>query len=286
MQKLVFFLALLTFGLSCKKDEKPPLPPNTIQIDGQDWAYSASCGLLRTAGNPSWSDIYVKIDGENGSALFLGYNIPNSNEDSELTRHGAVYYYLLPELNSPHYRTDVNHVGEIELLEIDSANKTISLRFRAILNQNGQKVEVASGMLQGIAYDTLSAVATYFSAAVEKNHQSWQFDEMGADMIGGQVNWFLHSKPNYGEQINFNIPWCAQTGVYQLTPADGNVIFFPEHSPLFSWKLKSGQMQLDEVDFCSGRMRGKFQAVFETYDNAAPPIEFNDVRFEVRYNFY
>jgi hypothetical protein len=43
-------------------------------------------------------------------------------------------------------------------------------------------------------------------------------------------------------------------------------------------------MQLDEVDFCAGRMRGSFQAVFETFDNAVPPIEFNDVQFEVRYD--
>ena len=295
MQKLVFFLAPLIFGLGCKKDEKPPLPPNTIQIDGQNWAYSASCGLLRTAG--FGSDIYVKIDGEDGSSLYLvlpdivigAYSVKESTVSAGgYNVRASVEYYLSPSLNSKFHQTDaLNRWGTVELIALDIQSKTLDLRFDVALKDGSQEIEIASGILQNISYDNVAAFMTYLDASAEKNQVDWQISEYGADMYGGKVGWFFYNNTEdpRGQIINFNIPWCAKTGVYQLTPADGNLIFFPEHSPLFSWKLKSGQMQLEEVDFCVGRMRGKFQAIFETFDNAVPPIEFNDVQFEVRYDF-
>lgn len=197
-------------------------------------------------------------------------------------RAGAEYYFS-SSVNSPYYQTDIlNSYGEIELLAIDSLNKTLNLRIDIMLKDG---IAVKSGILQNIGYDNISAGMTYLEAELEKNQETWHISEYGADMYEGKVKWFFYSSPPAGEQINFNIPWSAGTGVYQLTPADSTVIFFPENTSLSSWKLKSGQIQLETVDFCKGSMRGNFQAVFQTPDIAFPQIEFNDVRFEVRYDF-
>jgi hypothetical protein len=284
MQKFIYLFLFFAFVQSCKNEVQPPLPPNTIQIEGQDWKYSASCGLLQTAGFPSWTYIYVKVDGEDGSSLYL--SLPDTAFEGSNVATG-VAYYLASSVNSIQYQTDKsNSSGAVELLAIDTANKTLNLRINVTLHDTDHEIEIVSGDIQNISYNNVSGSMTYLDAAVEKNHQIWNISEYGADMIGGQVNWFFYSRDTpQGEQINFNIPWSAAIGSYQLTPADGKVIFFPEHSSLSSWKLKSGQINIEENDFCGGKMNGTFQAVFQTQDNAVPQIEFTNVRFGVSYAY-
>jgi hypothetical protein len=281
MQKFVFSFILLVLAFGCKKDEKQPLPPNIIQIDGQDWAYSASCGLVQPTIHGS--EFQIKIDGSDGS--FLVFSFSRTTQAMDSIGRTAIYYFSSSHVNPLSYGTDASNIGEVELLEIDSAKKTMSFQFEATLNKNGQKLEVRSGEIRDIAFEYGSPHVTKFTFMVEKNGEEWQFSEYSAGTTSGKMEFWGYSHIENGSMLTISIPCTAHLGSHFLTSDDSNVIFFPEHTTLYSWKLVSGQINLEENDLCSGKMRGTFQGLFQTYDNAVPQIELANGKFEVSYAY-
>ncbi len=282
MKKLFCCLTLAILVLACKKDEEqPPLPADTIELNGKQWDFNTPCSWLFRWGLTS--EYCLKINGADGSCLFVQFGLPYTALDSlPQTVVGSFHYYETSVFSAFKYGTDANYKGIVEILSIDTDTKKLNIRLEAELHGVDGKMQVASGELTDISYSALGGYSA-LDVSAQKNNQEWNISERGHDEGYGRINWFIYHAFNE-DLLYFNIPWHTQPGNYALGQNLGDLVFILSYPPEQPWKLISGQLNLEENDFCEGRQVGHFNAVFARGDNNQATVEFNDVRFEIDYN--
>jgi hypothetical protein len=285
MKKLFCCLTLAILVLACKKDEeRQPLPADTIELDGKQWDFNTPCSWLFGWGSPLRYEYSLKINGADGSCLFIQFSLPSTALDSlPRTVVGGFHYYETSGFGAFKYGTTPDYKGSVEILSIDTDTKKMAIRLEAELNGADGKMQVASGELKNISCRTFGEYSA-FDVSAQKNNQEFQISEMGFDEGRGYINWFFYTHDFQGDLIFFKIPWHTQPGTYALGQNLGDLISLPSYPPEQPWKLISGQLNLEENDFCDGRQAGHFNAIFARGDNNQATVEFNDVRFEIDYN--
>lgn len=275
------FLGILFLFIGCRSNDNLPLPPNSIHISGTEWGYANSFALVRSAGTPSWRDIYVKLDGDDGSFIYVV--VPATFLDSmpSFPYHvkGRVFYYTSSSINSQVFEGD----GDVELVNMNPTAHELSLSFDAKLNSNGQSLNVESGPLSGIAYKDVFGTATGLNFNLQIDQIAWLPSEYGADMSGGQVDWFFVKSLNFpaSDWFKFEIPWGIPAGTYPI----GSIVRFEQEFPINKWVAASGTVELLENSFSEARQKAIFSGVFYHPDTPTIKIVLQNGSFEVGFEY-
>lgn len=294
MRKITFISVLLLVVTSCSKERTvSSLDPNTIQIDGANWDVERSCVLFRRAGTPAWYNIMIKIEGTDGTALFIslpekwdnGMNAapgiyPVENQDIASLRVSATYY-LSDAMNGAAFKTG-DPEGYVEIISVDPANQTINVKFDlSLYDKNGAKMNIRSGEMQQIGYQNKAAYSTFLSLSALRNDEAFQISEYGSDMVEGRTDWLMYENTHY-YSLRFSIPWSAKPGVHVLSPSDSSVVQYAEG---VGYLLESATYNIEFIDFCDAKIRGTFHAIFRHPTDPAVTVEFKDGLFETNYDF-
>lgn len=287
MKNLCLLLLLLWGAIGCNPDGTPPPPGGAfIELDGQNWDYSNVFALIATAGTPGWQHGFVKIDGADGSFLYVYLPVQylSAIPSAPYTLNGQLVYYSDGTVNSTIYEGQ----GPIEILAYDSTAHKISLRFNGTLTQgqSGQSIHVQSSDLEGIAFNVIAGGNTTLNYQVQKLQEDWHVSEPGADMILGRVDWFLLNRVlTPEEKLVFNIPWGLAPGTYNLTGPNSPMLKFYQGNPLAEWSLVSGKITLETNDFNNAKQRGTLEGVFKDPFNPSQTVELKAQLFETGFAF-
>jgi len=274
----VFFGTLLLV-LGCQSNDNLPLSPDSIQISGNEWGYSSTFALVRLAGSPPWRDTYVKLDGDDGSFFYVV--VPATFLDSlpSFPYHvkGRVFYYASSSINGQVFEGD----GDIEMVNVNPIEHQISLSFEANLSSNGQSLIVQSGEISEIDYKEVFGAATNLKFNLQIDQNTWLPSEYGADMSGGQIDWFFMNNLNFpsSDWFRFEIPWGIPAGTYPI----GSIVRFEQEFPHNKWVAASGTVELLENSFPDARQKAIFSGVFYNPDTPTIKIVLQEGLFVVSF---
>lgn len=285
MKNALIFLAFLLPFFGCHRTESDSLEPQIIEQNYAIWNYSQIYSLIRYGGSPTYRDIYIKIDGSDGSHLFL--SLPQTFLDSippmpyEITGRASYYAVAGSQYNLP-----FEGPATIQLLAIDPATKELQISFSAVVSNVGQTVEekhFESGVISDIEFKEVNAFASTINAEIKEGQVVWPISEIDASMVYGQVNWFyyIHDSIQDASAIYLTIPWGQPVGALQLQPGYPNLIHYEKGGRI--WDLISAQIILDENNFTEAKQKGRFSCIFRNPTLLTEKFEVTDAPFEVSF---
>ncbi|MBC7776980.1 MAG: hypothetical protein H7246_16230 [Phycisphaerae bacterium] len=281
------FLALLIFSFGCDPSDTDTLPDETIELDNATWNYSQKYSLVQFGGTPARRDIHVKIDGEDGSYLYL--TLPQEYLDSIPSMpyevNGRVAYYSNSSIPIDVY---LDGPATIQLLGIDANTQQLQLAFDATVRgvvtvgHNNVEKHFRSGVIS-IDFKELKASATVIDFEIKRDQAVWHISEMGSHMTNGQVRWFYYSDEAIPEAsgINLYIPWGQALGTFHIDSTMFSILYYEQGSK--SWTLESAELTVEENSFRDAKQKGSFKAVFHRPDFPDQKFEVTEGRFAVSF---
>lgn len=287
MKHTFILLALFAFAFGCKTNDPDTLPQEIIKLDDANWEYSQKSSLIQVIETPERHDIYVKIDGADGSYLYLVLPWAYLNALPSLPQEytGKAAYYPNSSV-----QTDFPFEGQatIQLLEIDGNQQQLRLAFDAIVYEkiSGGQDSIArhfeSGELSDIDFNEVKAIASTLDYEIKKDQTLWPVSEVVSHMHYGQLNWIFYNydlSPESG-LIGLNIPWGQALGTFQIDPSNNFPIGLRTGK---SWAMESAEITLEENNFLKAKQKGRFKAVFHDANFPDQKFEITDGRFEVNF---
>jgi len=285
MKYTFVFLALFAFSFGC---DKGSLPQESITLDNATWEYSQKSSLVQFAGTPYYRYVYIKIDGEDGSYLYL--MLPLQDLDSfpstpyEFNGKAAYYPNSATQTDIP-----LEGAATIQLLEVNANTQQLRLSFDAVVfevindGQDSLAKHFKSGDISAIDYKESNAFASALGYEFKMNQDVWHISERSIVMRYGQINWLFFNDEMFPETayLGFNIPWGQALGTYQSTPTTSFPIYYGKGGK--PWILESGEITLEENNFRDAKQKGRFKAIFQHPDFPDQKFEVTEGRFEVSF---
>jgi hypothetical protein len=294
MKKILFYSTLLILAISCRNRDYV-FKPNEIEVNGQTLGIDNANteAVTITAGVPQWTNISVKIKCDNGAFIYLycsntkkGIYEYHDTYDETIKNYGTVNYHGSSDINSQKLNTSGANSGYVEILEFDSINQKISLRFDVKVFSPTENFKI-QGEVKDVKYEKIQGYHTKFTVSAKRNGEEWNYPELGSYNHSGRI---LLNTIKLGElagqdaaQLNIDIPWGTEKGVYILKPSDAKILFYGSNDP--KWEVKSGQIDIENIDFSKGEVSGKFNVTFQYVDNHDFLTEFTEGVFEVSHQF-
>ncbi|MBC7777323.1 MAG: hypothetical protein H7246_17955, partial [Phycisphaerae bacterium] len=234
MKYTFVFLALFAFSFGCdRSDIDCCLPKETIELDNIAWEFSHKSSLVQFAGSPYDRYIYVKMDGEDGSFLYL--MLPLQDLDSfpstpyEFKGKAAYYPNSSVQTDNP-----LEGAATIQLLEVNANTQQLRLAFDAdvyeVINAGQDSVarHFNSGELSAIGFKEVNEFAGAIDFEIKMGQDLWQFGGINFGMHYGQISWLSFNNEVYPEQAYFGfiIPWGQALGTYQSDPTIGFPFYY------------------------------------------------------------
>jgi hypothetical protein len=296
---LLALLALIAFSFGCKPSDKDPMPKETIELDNVAWEYSQKFSLVRYTESPDYRDICIKIDGEDGSFLYL--KLPQEYLDSIPSMpyeiNGWAAYYLNASLltSYPLASYPLEGRAKIQLLGLDPITHQLRLTFDAVVHkpiivgQGFVNKHFKSGEILAIDFKEVNSFASVFDFEFKKDQAVWNINESGVDLQYEVVNWFFFSDESFPEAsgILLNIPWGQALGTNQINSSNqidsSNRLYVIYQQGSFNWTLESGELTLEENSFRDAKQKGRFNAVFHHPNFPDQKFQITEGRFEVSF---
>lgn len=286
MKHIFVFLALLAFSFGCNKDS---LRKEFIELDNTAWEYSQKSSLVQLGGTSfTPRNIYVKIDGENGSYLYLMLPLQGLDTlpSTPYEFKGKAAYYPNSGI-----QTDIPLEGAatIQLLEVNANTQQLRLAFDAVvfelINAGQDSVErhFKCAELSAIGYKEVNVFASVSDSEIKMGQDVWQSDGRYPRLHYGQVTWFSSNNEIYPDEayLGFTIPWGLPLGTYQSNPTSSLPLYYIKGQK--DWILESGEMTLEENSFPNAKQKGRFKGIFHHPDIPDQKFEVTDGRFEVSF---
>lgn len=276
------FLGLFVFLMNCDRNEESR---ENIELDQANWEYSQKSSLILKGGTSEHHDIYIKIDGKDGSYLYLV--VPNAylNSVPALPHdfNGRAAYYP----NST-VQTDVPFEGTatIQLLEMDALKQQFRLVFDAVVyekiaaGQDSVARHFSSDEISAIDFREVNTVASSSGFEIKKGQEIWNVSEIYTGMRFSQVNWNIFNNEVIGEPSSFylTIPWSHALGTIQIDPANNSHIGYRIGNSF--WILESAELTLEENSFHDAKQKGRFKAVFHDPNFPDQKFQVTEGRFD------
>lgn len=290
MKHLFWLLAILPFFFSCNPEDNDSPPPEIIELDGATWNYTEKFGLIRFAGSingnhPAFRDIYVKIDGQDGSFLYL--ILPQELFDSlpsmpyEIEGKAAYYANSGVLTESP-----LEGLAIITLLGIDPNTQEMRLSFDAVVNKvddTSVHKHFKSGEISAIDFKEVNGYASMVQYEIMNDQNMWHISEYGSDMQNGQIDWMFYNSDSFpmSTTVRLAIPWGQVLGISQVEPGSPRAMTLDTGG--INWILESGEITLEENNFRAASQKGHFRGVFHHPDFPDQKFQISEGKFEVSF---
>lgn len=291
MKQLLLLLALFPFFFSCNPEEDDSMPPEAIELDDVAWNYTEKSSLIRYAGTPVLRDIFVKIDGVDGSYLYL--TLPREYLDSipsmPYAVKGRAAYY--PNSNT-FTEWPLEGPATIQLLEIEANTQVLRLSFEALVSEVNYQVGgpviqkyLKSGEISAIGFKEVNGFASSVHYEIRNDQNEWHVSKFNSDMQGGQVNWFFFNTDSFpmSTTMRLTIPWGQALGTTQIESGYHFLRALSFETGIKHWFLESGELTLEENDFKNAKQKGHFKGVFYHPDFPDQKFHISEGRFEVSF---